>query len=235
MNKHSAARLVSLVALAAGSLSLSAQAAELGFYVAGSFGNTTKDIDKAAYDAFAQSVYADFDYQPTSTVSTFDDESHGYSFAAGYRLYSWLAVEGGYLQLGKQRYVAQSQGTFPPVTEGDPREASPLSASVNAKTGGFALSALGIVPLSYRWEMFGRAGVMFATNERTLFLTDGVNSLPNRVNGSSTDLLVGAGASFTFAEIYGLRAEYLRVFDAGDDTVGEADTDLITLGVTVKF
>jgi hypothetical protein len=94
---------------------------------------------------------------------------------------------------------------------------------------------LGILPLSYRWEVYGRAGVLFASNELTLFLTDGVGNFKDTLNGSSTDLLAGAGAGFTFAEIYTLRAEYQRVFDAGDDTVGEGDQDLATVGVTVRF
>ena len=36
-------------------------------------------------------------------------------------------------------------------------------------------------------------------------------------------------------EIYDLRLEFQRIFDAGDETTGEADLDMISLGVTVVF
>ena len=49
-------------------------------------------------------------------------------------------------------------------------------------------------------------------------------------------LFAGAGVSFSLVEIYNLRLEYGRVFDAGDDyTLDEADVDMATLNVTVSF
>lgn len=235
MNKNALRYLNIAVLLAACVSWIPSHAAELGFYVAGSYGNSSKDIEKGAFDNFAAAVYDDFQYTPTSSTTSFDSDGHGYSFAAGYRLYSWLAVEGGYIDLGRQPYRARNEGFYEPLNPGDLPEFSPFVLSASPKTGGFALSALGIVPLSYRWEAFGRVGVMFSSNELTLYLSDSTGALKQKTSDSSTDLLAGAGVSFAFAEIYGLRAEYLRVFDAGDNTVGEADTDLITLGITVKF
>lgn len=215
------------------------QAAELGFYVGGSYGNGSKTIDKASYDQFALAVFNNVGFVPGGNagdnVSSIDKDNPGYGFVAGYRLNSHLAVEGGYLDLGKFRYQVNSNGGF--INADDPTVLDPgtLFLSANSKTAGFALSALGILPLNYRWELFARAGVLLASNEITLFLTDGNVNLTDTGNGSSTDLLAGAGAGFTFAEIYTLRAEYQRVFDAGDDTVGEGDQDLATVGVTVRF
>lgn len=215
------------------------QAAELGFYVGGSYGNGSKTIDKAVYDQFAVGVFNDFGFVPGSNagdnVSSIDKENPGYGFVAGYRLNTHLAVEGGYMDLGKVRYQVRSNGGF--INADDPTVLDPgmLFLTANARTAGFALTALGILPLNYRWELYGRAGVLLASNELTLFLTNGIGSRTGEGNGSSTDLLAGAGASFTFAEIYSLRAEYQRVFDAGDDTVGEGDQDLATVGVTVRF
>lgn len=239
--KIRAVRFVSCVALAAGALSwIPSQAAELGFYVGGAYGPASKDIEKGVYDDLGVYLNDVFGYVPTSTASTFDNEDNGYSFVGGYRLYSWLAVEGGYLGLGKQRHHADMQGNFLPLVEGDPLEPSPLTVTTSSRTTGLSLSALGILPLSYRWEVYGRVGVLFATNELTLYATDGVVPFKQKFNSSGTGLLAGAGASFTFAEIYALRAEYQRVFGVGDvevgaATVGDADTDLITLGLTVKF
>ena len=45
-----------------------------------------------------------------------------------------------------------------------------------------------------------------------------------------------AGVSFSLAEIYNIRLEYGRVFDAGDaKVVDEADVDMATLNVSVSF
>ena len=52
-------------------------------------------------------------------------------------------------------------------------------------------------------------------------------------------LLLGAAlllSVISLAEIYNIRLEYGRVFDAGDDsTLDEADVDMATLNVTVSF
>ena len=218
------------------------QAAELGFYVGGSYGNGSKTIDKASYDQFALDQYnTRYGFVPGSNpgdnVSSIDTENPGYGFVAGYRLNTHLAVEGGYMDLGKFRYqTVSSNGGF--INPDDPtvlNPSPPLTLSANSRTAGFALTALGILPLNYRWEVYGRAGVLLASNELVLFATNGIGNDKVNFNGSSTDLLAGAGAGFTFAEIYTLRAEYQRVFDAGDDTVGEGDQDLATVGITVRF
>ena len=49
------------------------------------------------------------------------------------------------------------------------------------------------------------------------------------------DLLAGIGTSFSFFEIYAWRLEYQRVFDAGDEVIGEGDADSISLGISVVF
>jgi OOP family OmpA-OmpF porin len=220
----------------AGSISgQAAKAAELGFYVGGAYGNGSKDIARSAFDQSALGIFDFFGFLPAGGTSSIDPDNRGYGFTAGYRLTPHLAVEGGYTELGKVTYRARVDGDV--VVEQFFREGpATVNLSSQAKTGGFALSALGILPLSYRWEMYGRAGIMFSSNELTLFITDSEFSYKAQPTGSSTDFLAGAGISFTFAEIYSFRGEYQRVFDAGDDdTVGEGDADLVTLGITVKF
>jgi hypothetical protein len=84
--------------------------------------------------------------------------------------------------------------------------------------------------------MFARGGVLIANSEESVFITDGVNSQKLRATQSSFDLFAGVGVSFSLAEIYNIRLEYGRVFDAGDDKVlNEADVDMASLNVTVSF
>ena len=77
---------------------------------------------------------------------------------------------------------------------------------------------------------------MISNSEESVFITDGIGSEKLRATQSGFDLFAGAGVSFSIAEIYNVRLEYGRVFDAGDDsTLDEADVDMATLNVTVSF
>lgn len=207
-----------------------ASAAEQGFYVGASYGQARSAADKGSYDGLAAFVYDAYGFAPAQSNASFDKEDYGYGFVGGYRMLANLAFEGGYLDLGEIAYRDTSSGTD--LVTGD---AGTWSQKLGSATSGLTLSVLGILPLSYRSEIYARAGVMFATNELSIFITDGVGSDDPRISESSTELLAGIGAGFTFAEIYTARLEYQRVFDAGTDAAGEADIDLISIGVTVTF
>jgi hypothetical protein len=108
--------------------------------------------------------------------------------------------------------------------------------NVESSTSGISLSALGILPLSYRWEVYARAGLLISNNTESVFITDNVGSESLRASKSGADLLAGVGVSFSIVEIYQLRLELGRVFDAGeDDTLDEADVDMATLNIAVSF
>jgi OOP family OmpA-OmpF porin len=209
-----------------------AQAAQPGFYVGGFYGQTKKQIDIAGFDTYATTqIFPNPAVQLTveSMSSTLDDGDAGYGFLGGYRFTPHFAVEGGYVDLGKVVYRANARGNI----TGIPTDAV---LNVDTETSGITVSALGVWPLSYRWEVYGRAGALFSSNDFTLFYDD-VEQNPRRdeFSESDVDVLVGVGTSYNFLEIYDLRLEFQRIFDAGDETTGEADLDMISLGVTVVF
>jgi hypothetical protein len=77
---------------------------------------------------------------------------------------------------------------------------------------------------------------MFTTTTfKTFYKEDAGFTASGEQSESSTDFLAGAGVTMSFLEIYGVRLEYLRVFDAGKEGFGEADLDMLSLGVTVTF
>lgn len=213
----------------------SVHAAELGFYVGGAYGTASKDVDIAPFNTLDSDINAFYEYTATQRASTIDTDGSGYSFYGGYRFLSWLAVEAGYMNIGKVNYRSSAEGFFPPPANSTVPDFTPLTKSLTANSGGIAVSVLGVLPLSYRWEAFGRAGALFATNEFSSYLADNQSAVRGRVSESSTDLLGGVGIDFLLAEVYTLRAEYIRVFDAGDSSTGEGDVDLLTIGVTVRF
>jgi len=205
------------------------QGQQLGFYVGGNYGQSEKDSEKQPFDQFALDIYDFFEYTSTGSSSSLDTKDTGFGFVAGYRLLPNLAFEGGYLDLGTVAFRSTSTGAF---AEGP----SDLTVNVDVETSGISLSALGVLPISYRTEIYARAGILFSTTDFNTFVTDGVGSVRDSFSESSTDYIVGVGAGFAFAEVYTARLEYDRVFDAGaEDAGGEADVDFISLGFTVAF
>ena len=106
------------------------------------------------------------------------------------------------------------------------------------------MSALGVLPLTYRWEIYARAGALFATNRLKInlsvrgeiFATPGGDNIVDEFSRGTTEYLAGVGVGMRMLDIYDLRLEYQRIFDAGlEETGGVGDIDVATLGVTVTF
>lgn len=209
-----------------------AQAAQPGFYIGAMYGQADKQIDVEEFNTYAATVvYPNPVVQLTveSMTATLDTSDNGYGFFGGYRFNTHFAVEGGYVDLGTVSYRANLRGNI----TGIPTDAV---TNVDTETSGITVSALGVWPLSYRWEVYGRAGALFSSNNFRLFYDDvEQNPRRNRFSESDVDLLAGVGTSFSFFEIYDVRLEYQRIFDAGDKTTGEGDNDVLSLGITVVF
>jgi OOP family OmpA-OmpF porin len=223
--------LAASAAFATLAMTPNAQAAQIGFYIGGLFGQSDKDIDIGPFDLYGTTqVFPSPNVQLTveSMSSSLDTSDTGYGFFAGYRFTPHLAVEGGYFDIGSLKYRARVTGNI----TGIPTDAV---LNVDSETAGIGVSALGIWPLSYRWEVYGRAGALFSSNDFQAFYQDIVGPRGDEYSESDVDLLAGVGTSFNFLEIYDLRLEFQRVFDAGDKTTGEGDVDMISLGISVVF
>lgn len=216
------------VAFAAVGATSSAHAAQPGFYIGGQYGQASKEAEIRDFDIFAQQNYSLFGLTVTSGTSSLDDSDNGFGFFGGYRFTSHFAVEGSYLNLGSLKYRSRVTGNI----DGVP---SAGAFNLDSETAGIAVSALGIWPLSYRWEVYGRAGVLFGSNTATVYYADVQGPVRGEFTESSIDAVAGVGTSLNFLEIYDFRVEYQRVFDAGDKATGEGDVDLITIGITVSF
>lgn len=223
------AAIIAFIALAGSAPGGGAAAAQLGIYAGVSYAQVEKDSDPLLFQQTAREIYQSFGFTPVVTTARFDAEDSAYGFVVGYRFLEHLAFEGSYMDLGDVIYRDRSDGLFDDGVQS-------WAQNLDSSTSGVALSALGILPLSYRWEVYARGGVLLANSTATVFITDGVGSDRLRTSKSGADLLAGVGAGFSVADIYNVRLEVQRVFDAGEeDTVGEADVDLLMLNVTVAF
>jgi hypothetical protein len=221
------------IALALMSISLIprlAGAVEAGFYVGGNYGQSDTTLDIAPFDALAQAVNTAFFFAITDRSSTLEDgKDTTYSFFGGYRFSRHWAVEAGYMDFGKRVYREQSIGNYLFDEADEPPRTHELKLSSHST--GLTVSGLGILPLSYRSELFARGGISYVQNNVEI---RGPYSAALR-GGGATSFLAGVGGSFTFADIYAVRLEFQRAFDIGHPKMQKADVDMITLGIAVTF
>lgn len=230
--KRGFAAAIAAVALAAAVVLPTAEAAQPGFYVGGFYGQSDKDSNIQDYSVYAATrIFPSPVVQLTveSIDEKLDTKDASFGFLAGYRFNTHFAVEGGYIDLGRVSYRAQVQGNITGI---------PTDATLNfdSESAGLTLAAVGVWPLSYRWEVYGRAGALFSSNDFSIYYVD-VEQEPkrDRFSDSDVDFLGAVGTSFNFLEIYDVRLEYQRIIDAGDKNTDEADADVISIGITVVF
>ena len=199
-----------LLALSAALGVTSAQAADTGFYVGGSLGQSKIDISASDIDAeLASAGY-------TSSTSV-DDSDTGWKLFAGYRFMKYLAVEGAYTNLGEAS--ANSIITVPG------------SGVANATVEGEAwtVSALGILPIGDKFSLFGRLGVNFWNADVSATATTSGASAALSGDDDGTDMVYGVGAAYSFTPNLSVRGEWER-YDF-DDT----DVDLLSAGISWNF
>jgi OOP family OmpA-OmpF porin len=239
-----------LFILAAGA----AQAAGEGFYFGASAGQSTYDFDMPAPAALVIPPGAVFtpiiSVQPNPNpifispapivggVAAFvgnarpllwlpgdDDEGTAWSMTAGYRINRYLAVEAGYVNLG--RLSSTHTIDIPPILGG-----GSLSLHRELETAGPALTAFGMLPLSDSWQLFARAGILFADTD----VTTAFNGNSNSTSFDSDSTTVGAGAQYDWGGHWSARLEFQRTSDiGGDDVARDADADSISLGFLYRL
>lgn len=214
-----------------------AVAAERGLYVGGHVGQASKDAPRSFYELFNSDIQTFAFFTPTEQTTSFDDTDTAFGIVVGYRLTPHLAIEGGYNKLGQVTYRSRATGNFP-------LEAGTTNVGIDTETTGFTVALLGVLPLSRDWELYARAGALFANNKLSIDIrSQGQQFIPplgNRVAASatesSTEFHAGLGLGRRVFEAYDLRLEYQRVFDAGvENSGGKGDLDAVLLGLIVTF
>lgn len=211
-----------------------AAAVERGLYVGGYVGQGSKDAPRDFYELFNTDIQTFGFFTATEQTTSFDDSDTAFGIVIGYRLTPHLAIEGGYNNFGQVNYRSRASGNFP-------LEAGTANVDIDTETTGFTVALLGVLPLSRDWELYARAGALFADNKLSIeFAAQGQQFvLPDfaaSASQSTTEVQAGLGLGRRFFEIYDLRLEYQRAFDAGDESSGgKGDLDAVLLGLIVTF
>lgn len=141
-------------------------------------------------------------------LASCDDEDTGWKAFAGYRFSRNLAVEASYINFGD--YTAT-------VTFGG------ASATVNADATAWGLAAVGIFPVSERFDLFGKLGFVRGETEADVV----IGGTTVTVGDDGTEMHYGFGATYNLSRNLGIRAEW--------ENVNDADLSLLSLGVQYRF
>jgi OOP family OmpA-OmpF porin len=236
MNLKTAAIIASFGAAAYIAPAPEARAVDPGFYIGGYYGWLQRDANKsdeiATFASDAALIYESFEYQPLSINPRRSFKNRSFGIIGGYRWTPNFAVEAAWLDLSKLKFRSEDE-----VIDlvADPPQQGLAEVRYSFEMSAFAFSALGVLPLTYEWELFGRAGFTITNTRwraRLLTFNSGVATGDDK---DDIDFIAGAGMSYTFLDVYTLRAEYSRIFNAGHKDLLQNDVDLILLGILVSF
>ncbi|OIN91049.1 MAG: flagellar motor protein MotB [Comamonadaceae bacterium CG1_02_60_18] len=144
----------------------------------------------------------------------------GYKVFGGYQFNKNFALEGGYFNLG--------QFGFSTTT----RPAGTLAGDIRLK--GLNLDAVGTLPITEKFSVFGRLGVTNTQANDSFAGTGAVSVLNPNPSSRDTNLKVGLGLQYALTDALSLRAEIERY--RIDDAVGnKGDVDLVSVGLIYRF
>lgn len=191
-----------------------AMADEAGWYVGAGAGQSRANIDDERI------IGTLLETGLTTTSITDDDRHFAYKVFGGYRFNRYIGLEGGYYDLGRFSFTAD---TLPPGT---------LSGRIKLK--GVNFDGVGTLPFTEKLYALGRVGVGY-TQARDSFAGSGaVNVLEPRRKKRAAGVKFGVGFGYDFIESFGMRveAERYRV----DDAVGNrGDIDLLSASFLYRF
>ncbi len=221
-------RTIALLGLAA-LVSTPAVAADRGFYFGLDAGQYAYDLDQRGIDRMIEGSLADVGLTVLDGQSSTSEDGFTYGIIFGYQILPYLAAEAAYVDLGDAEYRGNSQ-----VSDGTTNAG--MNAQLTAESSGATVSVLGILPVfASGWDVYGRAGVYFASNDVAARISiDGISEQESD-SSNSTEFLWGVGAGYTRGD-WTVRLDFQQFTDVGDsDTTGDVSVNRIVLGAVYRY
>lgn len=216
MRMLSASASFSLSALAALASFPVLAASDNGWYLGGNLGLSNASIDNERItDSMLNAGF--------STTSFRDDERDlGFKLLAGYQFNRYLAIEGGYFDLGEFGFTAT---TAPPGR---------LNGDVTFR--GVNLDLVALLPITERWSGFARVGANHAKAKSAFSGSGAVNVPPSRRENEerSMNAKFGLGMQYLISPAWAVRLEAER-YRIDDSVANDGDIDLLSLGLVYRF
>jgi OOP family OmpA-OmpF porin len=148
-----------------------------------------------------------------------DDTDIGYRIFGGHKFSKHFALEGGYFNLGKFGFTAIAPGG---------------SLVGSAKFQGLNLDAVGILPLTEKFSLLGRAGLTYTEAKDTFQTTGSVTVANASPSKSEANYKVGLGMQYDLTRALGLRGEWER-YRVNDAIGNKGDIDMLIVGLIYTF
>lgn len=171
----------------------------------------------------------------------FDAKDSAWKAFFGLRLNPVVALELAYADLGRHR-------THTTMLGGQPRR--PAAISIERRISGYGVDLVATPPLGWtNLSLFGRIGAFRSRLEATanldgniVFTGGDADERERTTTRQETVLKTGLGGEWWFRPNAALRLEWERYHEVGkpfvvggSGTTGEADTDVVALGVLMRF
>lgn len=212
--------------LATASFPAAVSAAESYWYVGVNVGQSRIDATTAEIE---QAFLVDDGFVATNT--TLDETDTGWKAYLGYRFNRFLALEGGYADLGEATFNTTIVNAPPPLNL-----LTPFPVSATATADGTVLAAVLHLPLTESASLFAKAGVFRWQAEFTERIT-GTNITRVSRSEEQTDPAYGVGAELRLTEGIRARVELERFKDVGKGIGGREgrDIDFVSAGIVFAF
>lgn len=152
---------------------------------------------------------------PATAISESNRDT-AYKVFGGYKFNKNFALEGGYFDLGKFGFSGTTTGG---ATNG------------SMKVSGWNLDALGILPMSEKFSIFGRLGIMDARTQDSFSGVGVTNSGPSK---SETNYKAGLGMQYDLTPAVGLRGEW-ETYRVNDAVTGRSNTNVYSVSLVYSF
>lgn len=204
----------------------------VGPYVTGLVGMSAYGGDQSNDEQSLIDLIDDANVPFQNEVVGTDDSDIGYQAAFGYRFARFIALELGLVQYGELTSELTAD-----VDLGDGNGFVPARFEYAFKVGGPLISAVGILPLGEKFELYGRLGFLFSSVEREFSSRiNGQRGLSYSASGDSQDVVYGVGVNFNINQAYAIRAEYQILDDVGESgRTGTESLDFASIGMIVRF
>jgi len=171
-----------------------------------------------------------YPYQNLTTGTEHSDL--GYQALFGYRFHRFFSAELGLAQFGQLKSTAKADVDF-----GDGNGFVPSSIALTFTAGGPMLSAIGILPIGEKFELFGRLGYLFTSSERSLSSkVNGQTGSFGSAKGDSQNPVYGIGFAWHINQVYSIRGEYQQLDQLGQENrTGAEDVTVMGVGLIIRF
>jgi len=196
----------------------------LGPYAVGSVGITNYTSNQDSTEAILLSFMTQGSPSQNLEASS-DDSDLGFHAQFGYRFHRYFAAEFGLMQFGDLTTKSSGEvdyngnGTFESAT-----------GSFRFHPNGFLFSAVGVLPVGEKVELFGRLGYLITSAEREASIkVEGETVIAGSFTDDSQEPVYGLGVGFILNQMYSLRAEYQF------SEVSDEELNFLSLGLQVRF